>query len=58
MFSNFRCLEVSYRSHGHSCDRNRLLSNFGFTELSLHSEMQRKASIFFAFLSFFRNFAI
>jgi len=34
------------------------ISNFGFTELTLHSEMKRKASFPFAFHSFFRNFAI
>ena len=31
--------------------------NFGFTELTRHSEMKRKANFPFAFLSFFRNFA-
>jgi len=30
--------------------------NFGFAELTGHSEMKRKASFPFAFLSFFRNF--
>ena len=30
--------------------------NFGFTELTRHSEMKRKANFPFAFLSFFRNF--
>ena len=34
------------------------LCNFGFAELTMHSEMKRKTSFPFAFLSFFRNFAI
>ena len=29
---------------------------FGFAELTMHSEMKRKTSFPFAFLSFFRNF--
>ena len=33
------------------------LCNFGFAELTMHSEMKRKTSFPFAFLSFFRNFA-
>jgi hypothetical protein len=33
------------------------LRNFGFAELTLHSEMKRKTSFPFAFLSFLRNFA-
>ena len=32
-------------------------SNFGFAELTMHSEMKRKTCFSFAFLSFFRNFA-
>ena len=31
--------------------------NFGYAEITLHSEMTRKASFSFAFHSFFRNFA-
>ena len=31
--------------------------NFDFVEVTWHSEMKRKASFSFAFLSFFRNFA-
>jgi len=31
--------------------------NFGFAEVTWHSEMKRKASFTFAFRSFFRNFA-
>ena len=31
--------------------------NFGFAELTLHSEMKRKVHFSFAFLSFFSNFA-
>jgi predicted ATPase len=34
-----------------------ILRNFGYTELTLHSEMKRKSRFSFAFLSFFRNFA-
>ena len=30
---------------------------FGYAELIMHSEMKRKTSFPFAFLSFFRNFA-
>jgi len=35
-----------------------LIRNFGIAELTCHSEMKRKATFSFAFLSFFRNFAI
>ena len=31
--------------------------NFGFAEVTRHSEMKRKSRFSFAFLSFFRNFA-
>jgi len=33
------------------------LRNFAFTKLTMHSEMKRKVSFPFAFLSFFRTFA-
>ena len=36
---------------------SRFFRNFGFAELTWHSEMKRKASFSFAFPSFFRNFA-
>ncbi len=34
-----------------------IFRNFCYAEHTLHSEMKRKASFSFAFLSFFRNFA-
>jgi len=38
------------------CELSAFFRNFGFAELTGHSEMKRKASFPFAFLSFFRNF--
>ena len=38
--------------------KSTFFRNFDFVELTWHSEMKRKTSFPFAFLSFFRNFAI
>ena len=35
----------------------QIFRNFGFAELTLHSEIKRKANFPFVFRSFFRNFA-
>lgn len=40
-----------------SLDFYSLIRNFGFAELTSHSEMKRKVSFLFAFHSLIRNFA-
>ena len=42
----------------HLYSRIEFFRNFGFAELTMHSEMKRKISFPFAFLSFFCNFAL
>ena len=49
--------EKMWKKRGRVTVFRQIFRNFGFAELTLHSEIKRKANFPFVFRSFFRNFA-